>query len=70
MSAINAAGADSTKRNGKKLNTGQADRFPSNLNLILFFLRGSLRYFFAGAVFACLVALFDLIIPSRRGDRR
>ena len=63
MSAINAAGADSTKRNGKKLNTGQADRFPSNLNLILFFLRGSLRYFFAGAVFACLVALFDLIIP-------
>ena len=63
MSAINAAGADSTRRNGKKLNTGQADRFPSNLNLILFFLRGSLRYFFAGAVFACLVALFDLIIP-------
>ncbi|MDO5476907.1 MAG: ABC transporter ATP-binding protein [Eubacteriales bacterium] len=38
-------------------------RFPTNRGLILYFLRGSIRYFIAGAVFACLVALFDLIIP-------
>ena len=38
-------------------------RFPTNTSLILFFLKGSIFYFTAGAVFACLVALFDLIIP-------
>ena len=38
-------------------------RFSSNANLIFFFLKGSYLYFLAGAVCACLVALFDLIIP-------
>ncbi len=38
-------------------------RFQTNTGLILFFLKGSYLYFLAGAVFACLVALFDLIIP-------
>ncbi len=38
-------------------------RFSSNASLIFFFLKGSYLYFLAGAVFACLVALFDLIIP-------
>lgn len=38
-------------------------RFPTNRSLIWYFLRGSLPYFVAGAVCACLVALFDLIIP-------
>ena len=47
------------KENGKK----EKLRFPSNTSLIFFFLRGSMLYFFAGAVFACLVAFFDLIIP-------
>ena len=47
------------KENGKK----EKLRFPSNTSLILFFLRGSMLYFTAGAVFACLVAFFDLIIP-------
>lgn len=51
--------ANSKKENGKKENL----RFPSNISLILFFLRGSILFFAAGAVFACLVALFDLIIP-------
>ena len=40
-------------------------RFPTNTSLILFFLKGSIFYFTAGAVFACLVALFDLIIPAQ-----
>lgn len=47
------------KENGKQ----ETLRFPTNTSLILFFLRGSILYFAAGAVFACLVALFDLIIP-------
>ena len=51
--------ASSEKEKGKK----DALRFPTNISLILFFLRGSILYFTAGAVFACLVALFDLIIP-------
>ena len=52
------------KINEKKVNMGtDALRFPSNRSLIFFFLKGSVRYFAAGAVFACLVALFDLIIP-------
>ena len=38
-------------------------RFSSNASLIFFFLKGSYLYFLAGAVCACLVALFDLIIP-------
>lgn len=38
-------------------------RFQTNTGLIFFFLKGSYLYFLAGAVFACLVALFDLIIP-------
>lgn len=46
---------------------GKADRdrlrFPTNRSLIWFLLKGSLRYFTAGAVCACLVALFDLVIP-------
>ncbi len=46
---------------------GKADRgrlrFPSNRSLIRFLLKGSLQYFTAGAVCACLVALFDLVIP-------
>lgn len=49
----------SEKEKGKK----EELRFPTNISLILFFLRGSILYFTAGAVFACLVALFDLIIP-------
>ena len=48
-------------------NAGKADRgrlrFPSNRSLIRFLLKGSLQYFTAGAVCACLVALFDLVIP-------
>ena len=52
------------KINEKKVNMGtETQRFPSNRSLIFFFLKGSVRYFAAGAVFACLVALFDLIIP-------
>ena len=52
------------KINEKKVNMGtETQRFPSNRSLIFFFLKGSVRYFTAGAVFACLVALFDLIIP-------
>ena len=46
---------------------GKADRdrlrFPTNRSLIWFLLKGSLRYSTAGAVCACLVALFDLVIP-------
>ena len=38
-------------------------RFPTNRSLILYFLRGSVFYFVTGAVCACLVALFDLVIP-------
>ena len=38
-------------------------RFSSNASLIFFFLKGSYLYFLAGAVCACLFALFDLIIP-------
>ena len=54
------------RKNANSHNTkGKEDelRFPTNISLILFFLRGSILYFTAGAVFACLVALFDLIIP-------
>ena len=53
------------KRTGdqKKSRGSQQLRFPTNTSLILFFLKGSMRYFAAGAVCACLVALFDLIIP-------
>ena len=48
------------KTHGK---TGKTLRFPTNRSLIFFFLQGSIVYFAAGAVCACLVALFDLIIP-------
>lgn len=53
------------KRTGdqKKSRGSQQLRFPTNTSLIVFFLRGSRLYFAAGAVCACLVALFDLIIP-------
>ena len=53
------------KRTGdqKKSRGSQQLRFPTNISLIVFFLRGSRLYFAAGAVCACLVALFDLIIP-------
>lgn len=53
------------KNTNSKNTKGKKDalRFPTNISLILFFLRGSILYFTAGAVFACLVALFDLIIP-------
>lgn len=47
----------------KKNRESQQFRFPTNTSLIFFFLRGSILYFAAGAVCACLVALFDLIIP-------
>lgn len=39
-------------------------RFRSKTDLVLFFLRGSKRYFGMGAVFACLLSLFDLINPK------
>ena len=52
-----STGNDNKKSGSKQL------RFPTNTGLILFFLRGSILYFAAGAVCACLVALFDLIIP-------
>ena len=52
-----STGNDNKKSGSKQL------RFPTNTSLILFFLRGSILYFAAGAVCACLVALFDLIIP-------
>ena len=51
---------------GKTTERKKRDRglcFQTNTGLILFFLKGSYLYFLAGAVFACLVALFDLIIP-------
>lgn len=53
------------KRTGdqKKSRGSEQLRFPTNTSLIFFFLRGSRLYFAAGAVCACLVALFDLIIP-------
>ncbi len=54
---------NSGKKSAKDKKTGEGLRFPTNVSLILFFLRGSYLYFLAGAVFACLVALFDLIIP-------
>ena len=52
-------GAGPERQNNK--NTGL--RFPTNRSLIFYFLRGSWRYFLTGAVCACLVAFFDLIIP-------
>ncbi|MDO5133149.1 MAG: ABC transporter ATP-binding protein, partial [Eubacteriales bacterium] len=51
----------SEKKNKNEIKNGL--RFPTNRSLILFFLRGSLGWFAAGAVCACLVALFDLVIP-------
>ena len=53
---------DGRKALGKK-EMAAGVRFSSNANLIFFFLKGSYLYFLAGAVCACLVALFDLIIP-------
>ena len=43
--------------------TGAGPGFPTNRSLIFYFLKGSRIYFAAGAVCACFVALFDLIIP-------
>ena len=49
----------------KRKNSKAAEglRFPTNLSLILFLLQGSAGFFMTGAVCACLVALFDLVIP-------
>ena len=50
------------KRSAEK--EGQRElRFPDNRSLTLYFMRGSIPFFIGSAVFACLVALFDLIIP-------
>ena len=48
-----------------KLNkSGQAAlRFPTNRSLTMYFMRGSIAFFAGSAVFACLVSMFDLVIP-------
>lgn len=42
---------------------GRGLPYPNNLAMILYFLRGSGRYFFAAVFSAALMALLDLIIP-------
>ena len=42
---------------------GRGLPYPTNLAMILYFLRGSGRYFFAAVFSAALMALLDLIIP-------
>ena len=42
---------------------GQGRSYPTNLAMILYFLRGSGRYFFAAVFSAALMALLDLINP-------
>ena len=42
---------------------GQGRSYPTNLAMILYFLRGSGRYFFAAVFSAALMALLDLVIP-------
>ena len=39
------------------------NRFQTKRSLVFYFLRGSKRFFFLGAVCACLLAFFDLINP-------
>lgn len=39
------------------------ERFDTRFKMILFFLKGSKRYFFAFIIFACLMSIFDLIPP-------
>lgn len=41
----------------------KSERFRKNSTMILWFLRGSIRYFAAGGFFACAAALLDLINP-------
>lgn len=43
--------------------TDDVKQFQTKTQLILYFLQGSKRFFLSGAVFACLVAFFDLINP-------
>jgi ABC-type multidrug transport system fused ATPase/permease subunit len=38
-------------------------RFPTNRSLTMYFMRGSIVFFAGSAVFACLVSMFDLVIP-------
>lgn len=40
------------------------ERFPTGISLILYFLKGSKKYFVLSIIFACLVSLFDLINPK------
>ncbi|MBQ9048673.1 MAG: ABC transporter ATP-binding protein [Solobacterium sp.] len=39
-------------------------QFRTRLDMVLYFLRGSKRYFVLSVIFACLVSLFDLINPK------
>lgn len=51
--------------NTAKLNRSRqaALRFPTNRSLTMYFMRGSIAFFAGSAVFACLVSMFDLVIP-------
>lgn len=42
----------------------QKERFPDGFHLVLYFLKGSKRYFAWSIFFACLVSLFDLLNPN------
>ena len=60
---------EADRRKQKKMKQDHADRaglglpYPTNLAMILYFLRGSGRYFFAAVFSAALMALLDLVIP-------
>lgn len=52
------------KTSGSGKTNGKSGRFPTGLSLIKWFLRGSVRWFAASIVFACLASALDLINPK------
>jgi len=48
----------------KKQNPNKGKRFPNRWSMVLYFLKGSVRFFIPSVIFVCLLVLFELVNPK------